>query len=123
MRPTVKVVGVLGGVIAVIGGIAALIVGGADTVVVGGLLTAAAGAIAIVGALLAGSRPGLAAVLMIVAVLVAALVAPGVIPALADSVIVFFAYVVGLALLLAGAILAVRERNAAPTGPPTGLGR
>jgi hypothetical protein len=122
MRPTVQVVGVLGGVIAVVGGIAALIVGGADTVVAGGLLTAVAGAIAILGAVLAGRRPGLAAVLLIVAFVVAGLVAPGVIPALADSVIVFFAYLVGLVLLLAGAIVAVRERNAAPTGTPTRLG-
>jgi hypothetical protein len=82
-----------------------------------------AGAIAILGAVLAGSLRGLGAVLLIVAVLVAGLVAPGVIPALADSVIVFFAYVVGLVLLLAAAFVAVRERNAAPTGTLPGLAR
>lgn len=123
MRPTVQVVGVLGGVLALIGGIAALIVGGADTVIVGGLLTVVAGAIAIVGAAIAGGRPGLAALLMTMAVVVAGLVAPGVIPALADSVIVFFAYAIGLALLLAGAVFAVRERKAAPTVTLTGLDR
>lgn len=121
MRPNVKLAGVVGGGLGVLGGIVALVVGGADTVIVGGWITIAAGAIGIVGAVLAGGRSRLAALLMIVAAVVAGLVAPGVIPALADTVVVFFAYLAGVALLLLGAILAFVDRNAVRTDAVTGL--
>lgn len=123
MSTRVTLVGIVGGVLAAIGGIVALVVGGPDTVIVGGWMTVVAGVISIVGSVLAGGRPGLAALLMAAAFVVAGLVAPGVIPALADIVIVFFAYFTGVALLLVGAILAFRERKAAPTRTLTGLGR
>ena len=90
-------------------------------VIVGALMTVLAGVIAIVGTVLAGTRPGLAALLMIVAVLLAGLVAPGIIPALADSVVVFMAYLAGVALLLLGAIVACRDRKAVPTAALTVL--
>jgi hypothetical protein len=113
-------VGVLGGALAFVCGAAALVVGGPDTVIVGALLTVVAGVIAIVGAL-AGARPRLAAMLMIVAVLLAGLVAPGVIPALADDAVIFMAYLACLGLLLVSAVVAFRERKAGPTAALTGL--
>ena len=123
MHTTLRLVGVAGGALSIVCGIAALLVGGADTVVVGALLTVVAGVIAIVGTAFAGTRPGLAALLMAVAVLLAGLVAPGVIPALADSGVIFMAYLAGVALLLVGAIVAFRERKAVPTAALTGLRR
>lgn len=123
MHTTLRLVGVLGGALAVGCGVAALVMGGADTVIVGALMTAVAGAIAIVGTVLAGTRPGLAALLMTVAVLLAGLVAPGVIPALADRVVAFRAYLAGVALLFLGAIVAFRERKAVPTAALPGLRR
>ncbi len=123
MHTNLRLVGFLGGALAVLCGIAALLVGGADTVIVGALMTVTAGVIAIVGASLAGARPGLAALLMIVAVLLAGSVAPGVIPALADTAVVFMAYLAGLGLLLLGAIVAFRERKAVPTAALVGLHR
>jgi hypothetical protein len=114
-------VGVLGGAVALVCGTAALVVGGPDTVIVGALMTVMAGVIAVVGTALAGDRPGFAAVLMIVAVLLAGSVAPGVIPALADTAVIFMAYLAGLGLLLLGAIVAFRERKAVPTAALTGL--
>lgn len=122
MRPGVKSAGVLGGILAVLGGIAALAVGGPDTVIVGGWMTLAAGVVGIVAAVLAGGRSRLAALLMITAAVVAGLVAPGVIPALADTVVVFFAYLAGVAILLLAAILAFIDRNNLRTDTVTGLG-
>ena len=121
MHTTLRLVGVLGGALALVCGTAALVVGGPDTVIVGALMTVIAGVIAIVGAAFAGARPGLAALLMIVAVLLAGSVAPGVIPALADTAVIFMAYLAGLGLLLLGAIVAFRERKAVPTAALTGL--
>jgi hypothetical protein len=121
MHTTLRLVGVLGGALAVVCGIAALVVGGPDTVIVGALMTIVAGVIAVVGTALAGARPGRAALLMIVAVLLAGSVAPGVIPALADSAVIFMAYLAGLGLLLLGAIVAFRERKTTPTAALAGL--
>ena len=84
-------------------------------------MTLIAGVIAIAGAALAGTRPGLAALLMIVAVLLAGSVAPGVIPALADTALIFMAYLAGLGLLLLGAIVAFRERKTVPTAALAGI--
>ena len=116
MHTTLRLVGLPGGALAVVCGIAALVVGGADTVVVGGLMTIVAGVIAIIGTAVAETRPGLAALLMIVAVLLAGLVAPGVIPALADSVVIFMAYLAGVALLLARSDRRI-HRSARPCRP------
>jgi hypothetical protein len=121
MHTTLRLVGVLGGALAVVCGIAALVVGGPDTVIVGALMTIVAGVIAVVGTALAGARPGRAVLLMIVAVLLAGSVAPGVIPALADSAVIFMAYLAGLGLLLLGAIVAFRERKTTPTAALAGL--
>jgi hypothetical protein len=120
MHTTLRSVGLPGGALAVVCGIAALVVGGADTVIVGGLMTVVAGAIAIVATALAGTRPGSAALLMSVAVLLAGLVAPGVIPALAENGIVFIAYLAGVALLLIGAIVAFTDRKSVLTPTLTG---
>ena len=121
MRMTVKLLGIGGGVLLLMSGVAALIAGGADTVIVGAWITVVAAVIAIVGAVLAGARPGRAALLMAVAVVVAGLVAPGVIPALADSAVVFIAYLTAGALLVIGATLAFVERKEAPTGKLSAL--
>jgi hypothetical protein len=121
MHTTLRLVGVLGGALAVVCGIAALVAGGADTVIVGALMTVVAGVIAIAGTALARTRPRFAALLMIVAVLLAGSVAPGVIPALADTAVIFMAYLTGLGLLLLGAIVAFRARKAVPTAALTGL--
>jgi len=121
MHANLRLVGFLGGALAVLCGVAALVVGGADTVIFGALMTVIAGVIAMVGAFLAGPRPGLAALMMIVAVLLAGSVAPGVIPALADTAVVFMAYLAAPGLLLLGAIVAFRERKAVPTAALTGI--
>jgi hypothetical protein len=114
MHATLKLIGVLGGVLAILCGIAALVVGGPDTVVVGALSTIVAGAIAVAGTALAGTRPGLGALLLSVAVLLAGSVAPGVIPALADSAVLFVAYLAGLGLLVIAAMVAFKQRKAVP---------
>jgi hypothetical protein len=44
-----------------------------------------------------------------------------VIPALADTAVIFMAYLAGLGLLLLGAIVAFRERKTAPTAALAGL--
>ena len=121
MHTTLRLVGALGGALAIVCGAAALVVGGPDTVIVGAVMTIVAGVIAVVGTALAGVRPGRAALLMIVAVLLAGSVAPGVIPALADTAVIFMAYLAGLGLLLIGAIVAFKERKAVPTAALTGL--
>jgi riboflavin transporter FmnP len=121
MHTTLRLAGVLGGALALVCGAAALVVGGPDTVIVGALMTIVAGVIAVVGTALAGARPGRAALLMIVAVLLAGSVAPGVIPALADTAVIFMAYLAGLGLLLIGAIVVFRQRKTAPTAALAGL--
>jgi hypothetical protein len=121
MHTNLRLIGVFGGALAVVCGIAALVVGGADTVIVGALMTVVAGLIAVAGAAIAGIRPGFAALLMIVAVLLAGSVAPGVIPALADTAVIFMAYLADLGLLLLGAIVAFRERKTVPIAALEGL--
>jgi hypothetical protein len=106
--------GVVGGGLALIAAVAALLTGGADTVIVGAWVTVAAGVAGIVGGLLVGTRLGLATLLMGLAFALAALVAPGVLPAVANAVVVLFGYFVALALLLLGAILAYRYRKMTP---------
>jgi membrane protein YqaA with SNARE-associated domain len=70
--------------------------------------------LAIVGAVMARTRPGIAALLLIAAAMVVGLVAPGVIPGIADSIVVFFGYLVGAILIAAAACLAVLNRSRAP---------
>jgi len=115
MPTPMRLIGVVGGGLALVSGIAALVVGGPDTVIVGAVSTLVAGAIAVAGTALAETRPGLGALLLIVAVLLAGSVAPGVIPALADSAVLFLAYLASLALLLIGAIVAFKQRKAVPS--------
>jgi hypothetical protein len=105
--------GVVGGALALVASVVALLAGGADTVIVGAWVTVAAAVLGIVGGAVAGARPGLAALLMGVGFAMAGLVAPGVIPAIADTTVVLFAYFAALALLLAGAVLAYRDRRRA----------
>jgi hypothetical protein len=115
MHTALRFIGVVGGGLALASGIAALVVGGPDTVIVGAVATVVAGAIALAGTALAGTRPGLGALLLTAAVLLAGSVAPGVIPALADSAVLFVAYLASLALLLIGAIVAFKRRKAVPS--------
>jgi len=109
--------GVVGGALALIASVVALLTGGADTAIVGAWITVPAAILGIVGGLVAGDRPGLAALLMALAFVVAGLVAPGILPAIANTTLVIFGYFAALALLLAGAVLAYRDRKTArPAG-------
>jgi hypothetical protein len=109
--------GVVGGALALIASVVALLAGGADTAIVGAWVTVAAAVLGIVGGLVAGDRPGLGALLMGLAFATAGLVAPGVLPAIAGTTVVLFGYFAALVLLLAGAILAYRDRTRArPAG-------
>ncbi len=116
MRTRVIACGVVGGVLALIASVVALLMGGADTAIVGAWVTVAAAVLGIAGGAVAGARPGLAALLMGLAFVLAGLVAPGVLPAIADTTVVLFGYFAALALLLAGAILAFRDRRRARPG-------
>jgi hypothetical protein len=116
MRTRVIACGVAGGALALIAAVVALLVGGADTAIVGAWITVAAAVLGIAGGAVAGARPGVAALLMGLAFVLAALVAPGVLPAIADTTVVLFGYFAALALLLAGAILASRNRGRARPG-------
>lgn len=113
MRTRVIACGVVGGAMALIAAVVALFAGGADTVIVGAWVTVAAAVLGIAGGTVAGSRPGLAALLMGLAFVLAGLVIPGVIPAIANATLVLFGYFAALVLLLAGAILAYRDRRRA----------
>ena len=108
--------GVAGGALALIAAVVALLPGGADTMIVGAWVTIAAAVLGIAGGAVAGARPGLAASLMGLAFALAGVVAPGVIPAIANTAVVLFGYFAGLGLLLAGAILAFRDRRRARPG-------
>jgi hypothetical protein len=109
--------GIAGGALALIAAVVALLVGGADTAIVGAWITVAAAVLGIAGGAVAGARPGLAALLMGLAFVLAGLVAPGVLPAIAGTTVVLFGYFAALVLLLAGAILAYRDRTRArPAG-------
>jgi hypothetical protein len=117
MRTRVIACGVAGGALALIAAVVALLAGGADTAIVGAWVTVAAAILGIAGGAVAGARPGLAALLMGLAFAIAGLVAPGVLPAIAGTTVVLFGYFAALALLLAGAILAYRDRRRArPAG-------
>jgi hypothetical protein len=117
MRTRVIACGVAGGALALIAAVVALLVGGADTAIVGAWITVAAAVLGIAGGAVAGARrPGVAALLMGLAFVLAGLVAPGVLPAIADATVVLFGYFAALALLLAGAILASRDRGRARPG-------
>jgi hypothetical protein len=115
MRTPVVACGVVGGVLALIASVVALLTGGADTAIIGAWVTGAAAVLGIVGGIVAPARPGLAALLLGLAFVVAGLVAPGVLPAVANTTVVIFGYFAALALLLAGAILAFRDRTRART--------
>jgi hypothetical protein len=99
--------------LALIASVVGLLTGGPDTAIIGAWVTGAAAVLAIVGGVVARTRPGLAALLPGLAFVGAGLVAPGVIPAIADIMVVLFGSFAGLALLLAGAILAYRDRRRA----------
>jgi hypothetical protein len=116
MRTRVIACGVGGGVLALIASVSVLLKGGADTAIIGAWVTVAAAVLGIAGAAIAGGRPALAALLMGLGFVLAALVAPGVLPAVADTTVVLFGYFAALALLLAGAILAFRDRRTARPG-------
>ena len=116
MRTRVMACGVAGGVLALIGSVVVLLTGGADTAIVGAWVTVAAAVLGIAGGAVAAARPGLAALLMGLGFVLAGLVAPGVLPAIADTTVVLFGYFAALALLLAGAILAFRDRRTARPG-------
>jgi hypothetical protein len=117
MRTRVIACGVAGGALALIAAVVALLVGGADTAIVGAWITVAAAVLGIAGGAVAGARPGVAAVLMGLAFVLAGLVAPGVLPAIAGTTVVLFGYFAAFAILLAGAILAYRDRTTArPAG-------
>jgi hypothetical protein len=112
MRILAMLSGIGGGLLAVISAGVALLAGGADTVVIGGWITACAGLIAAVGGAAAVARPRLGALLMAVAAVTAGLVCPGVIPAIADSTIVFVGlYLPSAAFIVAGAVLAWISRD------------
>jgi hypothetical protein len=108
--------GVIGGALALIASVVALLTGGPDTAIVGAWVTVGAAVLGIIGGLVAGDRPGLAALLMGLAFAIAGLVAPGVLPAIADTTVVLFGYFAALVLLAAGAILAYRDRRRARPG-------
>jgi hypothetical protein len=117
MRTSGIACGVAGGALALIAAVVALLTGGADTAIVGAWITVAAAVLGIAGGAVAGARPGVAALLMGLAFAAAGLVAPGVLPAIAGTTVVLFGYFVALALLLAGTILAYRDRTTArPAG-------
>lgn len=116
MRTESRVIGVAGGALVLGSAVVALSTGGGDIVVVGALVTAAAAIIGIAGGALSTAKPGVAALLMALGVGVAGLVAPGVIPAIADTGLVFISYLTGGALLVIGAIAAVLARNRAAVG-------
>jgi hypothetical protein len=111
MRTRVMLCGVVGGVLALIASVGALLSSGPDTAVVGAWVTVAAALVGMAGGAVAGARLGLAVLLLGLAFVVAGLVAPGVIPAIANTTLVLFGYFAGLVLLLAGAILAYRDRQ------------
>jgi hypothetical protein len=113
MRIRVIACGVVGGALALIASVVALLTGGPDTAIIGAWVTATAAMLGIVGGVVAGARPGLAALLLGLAFVAAGVVAPGVIPAIADATVVLFGYFAGLALLLAGAMLAYGDRRRA----------
>ena len=116
MRTEARVLGMTGGALILGAGTVALTTGSGDVAVVGGWVTVVAAIVGIVGGALTMTRPGLAGGLMIVGVVLAALVAPGVIPAIAESATLFFGYLIGSALLITGAILAVVVHNRAAGG-------
>jgi hypothetical protein len=116
MRTRVIACGVAGGTLALIAAVVALLNGGADTAIVGAWVTVAAAVLGIAGGAIARARLGLAASLMGLAFVLAGVVAPGVIPAIADAPLILFGYFVALVLLLAGAVLAYRDRKAGAAG-------
>jgi hypothetical protein len=119
MRMAATALGVIGGLLAVIAAVAALLASGADTVVVGSWATVGAAIVGIAGGISARRRPGRGALLMAVAAVIAGFVAPGVIPAIADDVIVFLGYLAAGPFLLGGTAIAFAARRAA-TGQAVG---
>jgi hypothetical protein len=111
MLVTARAVGVVGGVLLAIGGVAALIAAAADTAVIGAWFTIGAAVVAFAGGVLARTHPGSAAILFGLAAGGAGLVAPGVIPAIGDNLIVFLGYLTAGALLVAAAVVAFTNRK------------
>jgi hypothetical protein len=120
MRIAAMLLAIGGGLLAVISALAALLTGGPDTVVIGAWITASAGLVAALGGAATVTRPRLGAQLMALAAGTAGLVCPGVIPAIADSTIVFLGvYVPAGAFIVAGAVLAWVSRPKAGERVPT----
>jgi phage-related minor tail protein len=115
MRNGAKLLGMIGGLLAVACGAAAALASQVDTAVVGGWITVAAGIVGIAGALLIDYRPGWAASLLVAAAIVAGLVAPGVIPAIANNLPIFFAYLAAAVFLIIAAVLAFVRRQSLTT--------
>ena len=111
MRIAARAVGILGGVLAGIAGVAALIIGTSDTAVIGGWITLGAALVGVAAALLVGTRPGSAALLFAISAATAGLVAPGVIPAIADNLMIFLSYLTADVLLIATTVLASASRQ------------
>ena len=72
------------------------------------------------GGAVAGTRARVAALLMALAAVAAGLVAPGVIPAIADTTIVFVGYLAAGVFLVTGAILAWIDRGNVRVRTPAG---
>jgi hypothetical protein len=115
MRNGEKLLGMIGGLLAVTCGAAAALASQVDTAVVGGWITVAAGIVGIAGALLIDYRPGSAALLLVVAAIVAGLVVPGVVPAIANNLPIFFAYLAAVLFLVIAAVLAFVRRKRVTT--------
>jgi hypothetical protein len=115
MRNGEKLLGMIGGLLAVACGAAAALASQVDTAVVGGWITVAAGIVGIAGALLIDYRPGSAALLLVAAAIVAGLVVPGVVPAIANNLPIFFAYLAAVLFLVIAAVLAFVRRKRVTT--------
>jgi hypothetical protein len=115
MRNGEKLLGMIGGLLAVVCGAAAALASQVDTAVVGGWITVAAGIVGIAGALLIDYRPGSAALLLVAAAIVAGLVVPGVVPAIANNLPIFFAYLAAVLFLVIAAVLAFVRRKRVTT--------
>jgi hypothetical protein len=103
--------GIVGGVLAGVAGVAALIIGTSDTAVIGGWITLGAALVGIAGALFVETRPGSAALLFATSAATAGLVAPGVIAAIADNLTIFLSYLTAGVLLIATTVLALASRQ------------
>jgi len=115
MLMAARVLGIAAGVLAAVGGVAALMTTTADTAVIGAWITLAAASMAVAGGVTTTSRPGSAAILFGLSTGAAWLVAPGVIPAIADNLNVFLPYLASGGLVVAATALAFAGRKKSHT--------